>query len=95
MSEPTSKTSPFVIAASIAVIIASIVGVGAMTGLIPSRGSKPEAPAATATSQTAGMTAPPTQPTIAAETKPIAEDKTALAQAESAAKPAVKTGAKK
>ena len=44
MSEP-SKTSPFVIAASIAVIIASIVGVGAMTGLIPGSASKSEAPA--------------------------------------------------
>lgn len=46
MPEPTSKTSPFVIAASIAVIIASIVGVGAMTGLIPGRGAKTEAPPA-------------------------------------------------
>lgn len=42
MSEPTSTTSPFVIAASIAVIIASIVGVGSMTGLIPSQTNKPE-----------------------------------------------------
>lgn len=46
MTEPTSKTSPFVIAASIAVIIASIVGVGAMTGLLPGRDSKTEAPPA-------------------------------------------------
>ena len=50
MSEPTSTTSPFVIAASIAVIIASIVGVGSMTGLIPSQSTKPEpAPVVTAT----------------------------------------------
>lgn len=95
MSEPASKTSPFVIAASIAVIIASIVGVGAMTGLIPGRGSMPEAPAVTATSQTAGMAASPTQPTTSSETKPIAEDKAAVSQPETAAKPAAKTVAKK
>lgn len=76
MSEPTSKTSPFVIAASIAVIIASIVGVGAMTGLIPGGGSKSETPAAT--SQTAGTAASPDQPTGAA-------DKAAEAQPEPAA----------
>ncbi|MDP2878597.1 MAG: hypothetical protein Q8N74_03590 [Sulfuricella sp.] len=84
MSEPASKTSPFIIAASIAVIIASIVGVGAMTGLIPGRESKPEVPAVTATSQTAGMSASPTQPTTGAEAKPIAEDKAAVAQPEPA-----------
>lgn len=58
MTEPTSKTSPFVIAASIAVIVFSIVGVGALTGLIPGRASKTEPPAA-ATAQTAEVTAAP------------------------------------
>lgn len=85
MSEPTSKTNPFVIAASIAVIIASLVGIGAMTGLIPGRGSQPETPAATATSQTAGMAASPTQPTTSAV------DKAAVALPEPAAKRAAKT----
>ncbi|MHB1592366.1 MAG: glycine zipper 2TM domain-containing protein, partial [Sulfuricella sp.] len=91
MSEPTSKTSPFIIAASIAVIIASIVGVGAMTGLIPGRGSKPEVPGVTATSQTAGMAASPTQPTTGTEAKTIVADKAVPVQPEPAAKRAVKT----
>jgi outer membrane lipoprotein SlyB len=95
MSEPTSKTSPFVIAASVAVIIASIVGVGAMTGLIPGSGSKPEIPAVTVTSQTAGMAASPTQPTTSTETKTIVAEKAAVAQPEPAAKPTVKTASKK
>ena len=91
MTEPTSKTSPFVIAASIAVVIASIVGVGAMTGLIPGKGSKPEVPAVTATSQTAGMPASPPQPTTSAEVKPIVADKTAAEKPEPAIKHAAKT----
>lgn len=94
MSEP-SKTSPFVIAASIAVIIASIVGVGAMTGLIPGSASKSEAPAVTEAGKTAGMATSPTQPTSAAEVKPIAENKAPVSQPEPAAKPAAKTVAKK
>lgn len=69
MTEPTRKTSPFVIAASVAVIVASIVGIGAMTGLIPGSGPKSETPDATATSQTAGMAASPAQPTTGAAGK--------------------------
>ena len=90
MPEATSKTSPFVIAASIAVIIVSIVGVGVMTGLIPGRGSQPEMPIATAPAQTAGMAgapATPAQPAAAAE-KPLA------APPEPVAKPAIKHTAK-
>jgi len=95
MSEPTSKTSPFIIAASVAVIIASIVGVGAMTGLIPGRGSKPEIPDATATSQTSGMAASPTQPTTSTEAKTVVADKAEAPQPEPAAKPAAKKPAAK
>ncbi|HUW50578.1 MAG TPA: glycine zipper 2TM domain-containing protein [Sulfuricella sp.] len=87
MTEPTSKTSPFVIAASIAVILVSIVGIGVMTGLIPGRGAKPEIPAATAPGQMAGTPAP--QLGGAAE-KPAAADKTAAAQPEPVTKPAAK-----
>ncbi len=66
MSEPTSKTSPFVIAASIAVIIASIVGVGAMTGLLPGRGANTEIPPAASSPAESGKaveeaTTPPKQ----------------------------------
>lgn len=85
MSEPTAKTSPFVIAASIAVIIASLVGIGAMTGLIPGRGSQPETPAVTATSQTAGTPASPAQPTASTE------EKAAVSPPDPAAKRAAKT----
>lgn len=95
MSEPTSKTSPFVIAASVAVIIASIVGVGAMTGLIPGRGAKSEVPAVTATSQPAGMPASPTQPAASTEAKPVMADKPVVAQPEPVAKPAAKKHAAK
>jgi len=91
MSEPTSKTSPFVIAASIAVIIASIVGIGVMTGLIPSGGSKPEIPAVSATSQTAEIAASPTQPTTSAEARTNATNKAGASQPEPAAKRTVKT----
>lgn len=98
MSEPTSKTSPFVIAASIAVIIASIVGVGAMTGLLPGRSANTEAPpAASATAEsgkTAGETATPPQPAMTAQadataekaSKPAMEEKPS-AKSEPAAKP--------
>lgn len=48
MSEPTNTTSPFVIAASIAVIIASAVGVASFMGLLPSQATKPEPAAITA-----------------------------------------------
>ena len=71
MSEPTSKTSPFIIAASIAVIIASIVGVGAMTGLLPGRNAKTEAPPAASapaeTEKTASDATTPPQPAIMAQ----------------------------
>ncbi len=77
MSEPTSKTSPFVIAASIAVIIASIVGVGAMTGLIPGRNGKTEAPPAASApaepGKTAGDATTPPQPAMMAQTDVAAE----------------------
>lgn len=94
MSEPTSKTSPFVIAASIAVIVASIVGVGAMTGLIPSRDAKTEAPpeasAPTEPGKTAGeATALPqtamTPQTDAAAERPAAKPKPEAKSARKAA----------
>lgn len=44
MIEPTRKTSPFVIAASVAVILFSAVGIAALTGLIPRHNSSSEAP---------------------------------------------------
>jgi len=104
MSELTSKTSPFVIAASIAVIIASIVGVGAMTGLIPGRSAKTEAPPAASapaeSDKTAGETTTPPQPTMTAQadaavdkaSKPVPEEKPVAKPAHkaSAHKPAAK-----
>lgn len=104
MTEPTSKTSPFVIAASIAVIIASIVGVGAMTGLLPGREAKTEAPPAASapaeTGKTAGEAAAPPQPAMMALAdaaavkagKPAPEEKPA-AKPMPAAKPAYKAAA--
>jgi outer membrane lipoprotein SlyB len=109
MSEPTSKTSPFVIAASIAVIIASIVGIGAMTGLLPERGAKTEAPPAASApaepGKIAGEAAAPPQPAMTAQTgaaaekagKPAPDEKPAAkpksARKAVAEKPAAKTAA--
>lgn len=97
MPEPTSKTSPFVIAASIAVIIASIVGVGAMTGLIPSRGAKTEAPpeasAPVEPGKTASEAAMPPQPAMAAQADAAAERPAAKPKPE--AKSAHKAAAEK
>lgn len=107
MSEPTSKTSPFVIAASIAVIIASIVGVGAMTGLIQGRSAKTEAPPAASapaeSDKTAGEATTPPQPAMTAQAdaaadragKPAAEEKPAAKPVHKAAaeKPAAKAAA--
>lgn len=107
MSEPTSKTSPFVIAASIAVIIASIVGVGTMTGLIPGRGAKTEAPPAASApaepGKTAGEATTPPQPDMTAQAdaaadragKPATEEKPAAKPVHKAAaeKPAAKAAA--
>lgn len=77
MSEPTSKTSPFVIAASIAVIIASIVGVGAMTGLIPGRGAKTDAPPAASApaepGKISGESTAPLQPAMMAQADSAAD----------------------
>lgn len=47
MADPTHQTSPFVIAASVAVILFSVVGTGAMLGWFPNRTTQPEIPAAT------------------------------------------------
>lgn len=91
MTEPASKTSPFIIAASIAVIIFSIVGVGALTGLIPSRTSKPETPAATP-EQTAE--APATANTPSTD-KPAMTDKAAALPQESTAKPVHKAASER
>lgn len=63
MTEAASKTSPFVIAASIAVIVFSIVGVAALTGLLPSRTSAPEA---TATAPAEQIAEAPAMPAAAA-----------------------------
>lgn len=92
MTESTSKTSPFVIAASIAVVVASIVAVGSMTGLIPGRTSTPETPAVTAPAPVAMA---PAQPAGSMEksTSNIA-DKTPAAQSEPVAKPVRKHTAK-
>lgn len=92
MTEPTSKTSPFVIAASIAVIVFSIVGVAALTGLIPGRTSNTEPPAA-AIAQTAEVPAPPATP---APDKPTAMvDNTKPMQQESTAKPVYKAASER
>jgi len=56
VAEPTRKTNPFVIAASIAVILFSLVGIAALTGLIPRHNSSGEAP------QTAELSRPPEGP---------------------------------
>lgn len=90
MAEQT-KTSPFVIVASIAVILFSLVGIAALTGLIPGRSAKPEAPAATAPGQAAATAETPAAPPQPAG---IAE-KPAAAQPEPAAKPARKAAAEK
>ena len=42
MAEPTRKTNPFVIAASIAVILFSVVGIAALTGYLPKHNSGSE-----------------------------------------------------
>ncbi|MCE5181638.1 MAG: glycine zipper 2TM domain-containing protein [Betaproteobacteria bacterium] len=98
MTEPTSKTSPFVIAASIAVIIASIVAVGSMTGLIPGNTPKTETPAATTPAQTAAMNgtaATPVKPAGTMEkSAPPAVEKPLAAQPEPAAKSVKKQTAK-
>ncbi|GAO35597.1 signal peptide protein [Sulfuricella sp. T08] len=105
MSESTSKTSPFVIAASIAVIIASIVGVGAMTGLLPGRSAKTEAPpvasAPAETDKTSGDATTPPQPAMTAQadtadkaSKPAPDEKPA-AKPKSAAKPTHKAATEK
>jgi outer membrane lipoprotein SlyB len=102
MSDPTPKTSPFIIAASVAVIIASIVGVGAMTGLIPGRSAKTEAPPTASApadpGKTAGETTTPLQPAMTAQadaaqaSKPASEKKPAArpVRRASADKPAAK-----
>lgn len=97
MSEPTSKTSPFVIAASIAVIIASIVGVGAMTGLLPVRSAKTEtAPAASAPAEpgkiTGEATTPPQPAKMAKSDVEAEKDSKSASEEKPAAKP--KTAAK-
>ena len=46
MNTPSSKTSPFVIAASVAVIVFCVVGIAALTGVLPGRGKSAETPAA-------------------------------------------------
>ncbi|MHB8354076.1 MAG: outer membrane lipoprotein [Burkholderiales bacterium] len=45
MTDPTRKTSPFVIAASIAVMLFSLVGIAALTGLLPKHGTEASQPA--------------------------------------------------
>lgn len=83
MTEPVGKISPIIFAAAIAVIAFSIVGIGAITGLIPVSASKTEPPAA-ATAQTAEAPAAP------AGEKPAMTDSGKPLQQESTAKPAYK-----
>ncbi|WIM04815.1 MAG: glycine zipper 2TM domain-containing protein [Candidatus Nitricoxidivorans perseverans] len=80
MSESTGKTSPFVIAASVAVVIASVVAIGAMTGLLPGRGAETGAEATSTPAEsgkTAGEAATSSQPARPArktvEQKPVAK----------------------
>ncbi len=65
MADPSSKTSPFVIAASIALVLFSIVGIGAMTGWLPRHEPQAEPPAIAQTTQ-----APMPQREAAAEQPP-------------------------
>ncbi|MDE1942828.1 MAG: hypothetical protein KGI47_06760, partial [Betaproteobacteria bacterium] len=44
MNASPSKTSPLVIAASVAVIVFCVVGIAALTGVLPGRSKQPEAP---------------------------------------------------
>jgi outer membrane lipoprotein SlyB len=44
VTEPNKKTSPFVVAASIAVTLFSLVGIAALTGYLPKHNSNSEAP---------------------------------------------------
>ncbi len=46
MNAPAPKTSPFIIAASVAVIVFCVVGIAALTGVLPGRSKAPDAPAA-------------------------------------------------
>lgn len=44
MNAPAPKTSPFIIAASVAVIVFCVVGIAALTGVLPGRSKAPDAP---------------------------------------------------
>ncbi|MDE2341916.1 MAG: glycine zipper 2TM domain-containing protein [Betaproteobacteria bacterium] len=48
MNPSSPKTSPLVVAASVAVIAFCVVGIAALLGVLPGRGKQPEAPAVTA-----------------------------------------------
>ncbi|MDE1981947.1 MAG: glycine zipper 2TM domain-containing protein [Betaproteobacteria bacterium] len=45
MNAPAPKTSPFIIAASVAVIVFCVVGIAALTGVLPGRSKAPDTPA--------------------------------------------------
>lgn len=101
MSQQPHNTNPLVIIAAIAVIIFSIVGVASMTGLLPGRGAKTEAPPAASAPADADKTTEaitPPRPATTAQSdagagmasKPGPEEK-AAAKPAPAAKPVRKT----
>jgi len=96
MSETQSRSNPLVAIAAIAVIIFSVVGVGVMTGYIPSSKSTPAAPEAVATPPAAPaqpatvQTAPvqPAQPQLKVAKQPAPERRVARTPAAAPAQPA-------
>jgi outer membrane lipoprotein SlyB len=81
MSDTSNKVSPIVAIASVAVIIFSAVGVGVMTGIIPSSSSKPA-------EQPAKAEAPAEQPKAAAEAPaPVVKPKVAATPKKPATEP--------
>src|SRR5690606_33526127 len=92
MSQPVNRTSPIVAIAAVSVIIFSAVGVGVMTGLIPSSFSKNEPAAAeSASAQTEPAAAPAPAPApvsaTASTTPPTAPAKPEAPQAVAAPQP--------
>lgn len=62
MSETQSRTNPIILIAAVAVIVFSAVGVGVMTGIIPSSSSRSGEPQLAAKTDQTGTTAPAPSP---------------------------------
>lgn len=98
MSEPNTRMNPLIATAAVAVIIFSAVGIGVMTGIIPSSKSANDAltPAETKMApapevKAASAPAPKPAAQVAHKRTPSAEPRQQLAMNESAAAPAQRT----